>query len=100
MKFFWSGLLGLIRPLYLAYSAWCCLFPVALAGLLAMALGAWGDSGAGLRYSAWGLLALWLMLGLIAVFGVVARRTDDDPNPWQSGFMAWFGTLKAFRNLG
>ena len=100
MKFFWTVLLGLIRPLYLAYSAWCCLFPVALAGLLAMALGAWGDSGAGLRYSAWGLLALWLMLGLIAVFGVVARRTDDDPNPWQSGFMAWFGTLKAFRNLG
>jgi hypothetical protein len=46
------------------------------------------------------VLALYLVMALYAIAAVYARRHKDDPNPWQSGFMSWFGTLKLFSNTG
>jgi hypothetical protein len=85
MKFLWPILLAVFRSLYFGYALWCVAFPLALAYLL-------------YAHTTW---VLWPALGIAAVLvvGVYAQRTHDDPNPWQSGFLAWFGTLKVFRNL-
>ena len=34
--------------------------------------------------------------GAEAMSQVSTKRRADDPNPWQRGFLAWFGTLKRF----
>ena len=99
MKFLWLTLLGLGRTLYLAYAAWCWLFPVALL-LIAVLVGGVGTQVPLLRAGAYALTALLLALALFAVGYIHLRRTDGNPNPWQSAFMAWFGTLKFFRNEG
>lgn len=84
MKIMWPILLAVFRSLYFAYAVWCVLFPLAFLYLCAVYTDA----------------VLWAAAALSALLlvGVYLRRTQDDPNPWQSGFMAWFGTLKLFRN--
>jgi hypothetical protein len=84
MKIMWPVLLAVFRTLYFGYALWCLIFPLALVYLLATTPA----------------LVLWpaLCLALFLLAGVYLKRTDGDPNPWQSGFMAWFGTLKRFRN--
>lgn len=85
MQIMWPILLAVFRTLYFSYALWCLVFPLALVYLLATVPGA----------------VLWpgLGLALFLLIGVYVKRTNGDPNPWQSGFMAWFGTLKRFRNL-
>lgn len=89
MKYVWPVVLVVVRASYALYSLWCALFPIGVftwwyyhdtlqarwvAGLLLIAF------------------TLWVMV-------VVHRyRKPVDPNPWQSAFMAWFGTLRWFRN--
>lgn len=96
MRFFWVLLLFLLRPLYLAYAWWCRLFIWVL--VLALLL---GD-----RHNTWVSTAIWLsasalvLSALWGVWRVWQLRQSSDPNPWQSAFMAWFGTLKLFRNAG
>jgi len=104
MKYVWPVLLGLVRTVYLLYSLWCRLFWLLLAGLLVgLAAAALGDS-AGRPPAFWQATALVLTAGLLlalyAVASVYRQRTPDDPNPGQSAFLAWFGTLKVFRNEG
>lgn len=100
MKLVWIALLGLGRTLYLAYTAWCWLFPIALVLLIAILLGSVGAQYPLVRTGAYVLAALLLALALFAVGYIHFRRTQGNPNPWQSAFMAWFGTLKFFRNEG
>lgn len=100
MKFVWPVLLGLVRTAYLTYSLWCWMFPLALAGVL---VALWLDEPARnpwLFCTAWAALALYLLASAYAVFFVYQKKTPDDPNPGQSAFLSWFGTLKKFRNTG
>ncbi|MEN9436592.1 MAG: hypothetical protein RIR09_1247 [Pseudomonadota bacterium] len=100
MKMLWPALLGVLRAFYLVYAVWCLLFPFAL---LAWGWALWGDfadSQPWLRGVGQGLLAVFAAMALYAIAAVFARRHADDPNPWQSGFMSWFGTLKLFSNAG
>ena len=80
MRMVWPVLLGVSRTLYFAYALWCMLFPAGLAWLL-------------LELPLQGATAIFC-LGLLGI--VFARRTEGDPNPFQSAFMAWFGTLRWF----
>lgn len=94
MKLLWPVLLLLGRSVYLLYALWCLAFPLALVGLLVFLppfLTRW-HLAAHLLASALALaaaLVLWL---------VYRRRSADDPQPFQSAFLAWFGTLKWFGN--
>jgi hypothetical protein len=100
MKFVWPVLLGLVRTAYLTYSLWCWMFPLALGGVL---VALWLDEPARnpwLFRNAWAALALYLLASAYAVFFVYREKTPDDPNPGQSAFLSWFGTLKKFRNTG
>lgn len=100
MKWIWPALLGVIRTAYLVYATWCLLFPLAVLGVL---VALFGDGGA-----QWQVLHVWLqgimgLLGLLATYAVARvyiGAAKGDPNPWQTGFMSWFGTLKLFRNRG
>lgn len=100
MKMLWPVLLGAFRTAYLAYAVWCLFFPIAL---LALGWVLWGGLGNGhpqWQGAAQVVLALFSAMALYAIAAVYARRHTDDPNPWQSGFMSWFGTLKLFSNTG
>ncbi len=85
MKLLWPIFLAVFRTLYWSYALWCLAFPLGLWWLWRGASGAagWGVGG--------------FALGLVLL--VYLRRTAGDPNPWQSGFMSWFGSLKGFVNL-
>lgn len=85
MKFMWPILLAVSRSLYFGYALWCLAFPVGLWYL-------------GTRHPDV-LLGSGVALAIALVVGVFVQRTPDTPNPWQSGFLAWFGTLKLFRTL-
>ena len=100
MKFVWPVLLGFFRTFYLAYSFWCLLFPLALGALAFALLFGHAERYPFLRFLALGLLGAYVVLALFAVAYVYWRRSEGDPNPWQSGFLSWFGTLKLFRNEG
>lgn len=91
MKFLWPILLAVFRTLYWGYALWCLAFPLALWWL-------WRHSAAspgGLSSALWALGGFALALVVL----VYLRRQKDDPNPWQSSFMAWFGSLRGFANL-
>jgi hypothetical protein len=45
-------------------------------------------------------LGVYLLLAAYAVLFVYGERDPQDPNPGQSAFLSWFGTLKRFRNVG
>lgn len=100
MKFVWPALLGFFRTFYLAYSLWCLLFPVALIAGVLILLGDWADHFPYLRLLVLILLGLFMLLAVYAMVYVYWQRTHGDPNPWQSSFLSWFGTLKLFKNLG
>jgi len=104
LKYVWPVLLGLVRTAYLAYSLWCRLFGLVLAGwLVGLAVAVqtgYADQHPVIWQAAGLALAAYLLLALYAVINVYRQRTADDPNPGQSAFMAWFGTLKLFRNDG
>lgn len=85
MKLLWPILLAVFRSLYFGYAVWCIAFPMAFLYLFFTHTDA----------------VLWsgLVLAAVLIAGVYLQRTPTDPNPWQSGFLAWFGTLKLFRTL-
>jgi hypothetical protein len=98
MKYVWPVLLVACRALYFLYSLWCLLFPLA-AFALVMAL-AHEQPVLGLQAAHWtaALLAALLAFAAIVVALVYLRRTPADPNPFQSAFLSWFGTLRGFWN--
>jgi len=100
MKLLWLALLGICRTVYLAYAIWCWLFPIALVLWIGTLVGHWGATYPALQTGAQALAILLTALALFAISYIHFKRTQDNPNPWQSGFMAWFGTLKFFRNDG
>lgn len=100
MKMLWPVLLGVLRTAYLVYAVWCLFFPVAI---LVLGWVLWGAPGYHFHWwhgLAYVVLALLSATALYAVAAVYFRRHAEDPNPWQSGFMSWFGTLKLFSNTG
>ncbi len=104
MKYVWPVLLGLVRTGYLAYSVWCRVFALAMPVLAVMVgialLTGYADPYPLVGQIAWAALAVYLLLAAYAVLVVYRQRASDDPNPGQSGFLAWFGTLKMFSNDG
>jgi hypothetical protein len=100
MKLVWPALLGIFRTLYFAYSVWCQLFPLALVALLAALAGFGGDDFPQAQEWAQLILGVAAIMAAFAIAYLYWQRTQEDPNPWQSGFMSWFGTLKLFRNDG
>ena len=98
MKYLWPVLLVALRALYLLYSLWCLLFPLAvLAFVLALAHDL---TPLGVSARQWGQIfaAALLMFASTVVTLVYLRRSPADPNPFQSAFLSWFGTLRVFRN--
>jgi hypothetical protein len=82
MKVLWPILLAVFRSLYFGYALWCLAFPLAFLYWCF----AYSDA------------VFWsgLVMAAVLIIGVYLQRTQADPNPWQSGFLAWFGTLKVF----
>ena len=98
MKYVWPVLLVAFRALYFLYSLWCLFFPVAALALV-MAL-AHGHPVLGVAAATWtqALLAALLAFAAVVIALVYQRRTPSDPNPFQSAFLSWFGTLRGFWN--
>jgi hypothetical protein len=98
MKFLWPVLLVIFRALYFVYSVWCLLFP--LAAIWFFLTLSRQDTLLGLSTSHWhqALLGAFLLFGISVLVTVHARRGPDDPNPFQSAFLSWFGTLRGFWN--
>jgi hypothetical protein len=100
MKFVWPALLGFFRTIYLTYSVWCLLFPIAL---LAWCVSPWIiDTNHHPQWILWfqAGLGVFALLVLYVIWHAYRHRNNGDPNPWQSGFLAWFGSLKLFQNAG
>ncbi|NVO06697.1 MAG: hypothetical protein HXX19_12560 [Rhodoferax sp.] len=96
MKFLWPVLLVLLRALYFLYSLWCLLFPLAFAWLvlaLVQDQTLFGLNTQALRYT---LLVAFAGFALLVLSLVYVRRSRGDPNPFQSAFLSWFGTLRGF----
>jgi len=100
MKLLWLALLGFFRTFYLAYAVWCGLFPLALIVWLYLLVSDWGAAHPALQSGAQAIAAGLVALALFAIAYIYVKRSPNNPNPWQSGFMAWFGTLKIFHNDG
>jgi hypothetical protein len=100
MKYVWPALLGFFRTTYAAYAVWCKLFPVALVGMIWLLCSDFTHRHPALRFLEVAGLAVFIGMALYAVWYSYKWRDANDPNPWQSGFMAWFGTLKWFKNSG
>jgi hypothetical protein len=98
MKVLCPVLLVAFRALYFVYSVWCLLFPLALVGLL---LALWQNNALLSRVaSVWplALLVPLLLFATVLLTLVYQRRVMDDPSPFQSAFLSWFGTLRGFWN--
>jgi hypothetical protein len=102
MHFVWPVLLLFFRSLYLLYTLWCLSFLFVLLGLVL----AWATEYPPLvayihsmgSTALWGAGAGFTLVGTLMLWGVYSRRTVGDPNPFQSGFLSWFGTIKWFWN--
>jgi hypothetical protein len=94
----WPVLLVICRALYFVYSLWCLLFPVVAIGF-AYTLAS-THTLLDLDTEVWmqGLLGVFVAFASLTLTLIYLRRSADDPNPFQSAFMSWFGTLRAFRN--
>lgn len=104
MRLLWPLLLTLTRGIFALYTLWCASFAWLVLTLFMLALtAAWGALPAGWG---WASSALgWLAAGVLGLGGWIALQVKrhapaDDPNPFQSGFLAWFGSLKVFANPG
>jgi hypothetical protein len=98
MKFVWPVLLVLFRALYFVYSVWCLLFPLAAIWLFVTLSREDTLLGLGTRHWQQALLGAFVLFGAGVLALVYARRGPDDPNPFQSAFLSWFGTLRGFWN--
>ncbi len=98
MKFVWPVLLVLFRALYFVYSVWCLLFPLAAIWLLATLSREDTLLGISTRLWQYALIGAFILFGMGVLALVQARRGPDDPNPFQSAFLSWFGTLRGFWN--
>ena len=98
MKYVWLTLLAVLRPFYLLYSLWCLSFIPAVALLGYLLCQHAFPSSEGLLILKTALQAVLLLLVLIIPAMVFIHRSKGDPNPFQSAFMSWFGTLRWFSN--
>jgi hypothetical protein len=96
MQLLWPVLLVLLRTLYFLYSLWCLLFPIAfiwLAFSLTQEQTLFGLDTLALKRS---LAVAFTAFALLVLSLVYVRRSPGDPNPFQSAFLSWFGTLRGF----
>lgn len=109
MKFVWPALLRIFRAAHLTYSVWCWLLPFALLGWYVALCSGYGALYPWQRKAGLVAVALFAALWVYAIAPVYQRRgrsspnpvpQPSEPNPWQVGFLAWFGTLKWFSNGG
>jgi hypothetical protein len=96
MKFVWPVLLVLFRALYFVYSLWCLLFPLVAVWFVVVLVREESLLGLSTRNWSQALLATLLAFGTWVLALVYMRRVPDDPNPFQSAFLSWFGTLRGF----
>lgn len=87
MRIVWAVLLGVGRTLYLAYALWCVAFPLAAAYLLCR----------GPQWLRW----LGALVAVAVVLLVLLKPAGDTRGTgrWQEAFLAWFGTLRVYRNF-
>ena len=98
MKFVWPVLLVLFRALYFVYSVWCLLFPVAAIWFFLTLSRNETLLGISSRHLQQALISAFVVFGVVVLTLVNARRSPDDPTPFQSAFLSWFGTLRGFWN--
>ena len=96
MKFAWPVLLVLFRALYFVYSLWCLLFPLVAVWFVIVLVRNESLLGQPTRQWAQALLVALLLFSAWVLALVFVRRLPDDPNPFQSAFLSWFGTLRGF----
>jgi hypothetical protein len=98
MKFVWPVLLVAFRALYFVYALWCLMFPLAAVWFFVLLAGKSTLLGLDTRLWAQALLAVFVLFACVVLALVYLRRSPADPNPFQSAFMSWFGTLRSFWN--
>lgn len=98
MKFVWPVLLVLFRALYFVYSIWCLFFP--LAAIWFFFTLSRNETLLGISSRQWqqALIGAFVLFSVVVLTLVNARRSPDDPTPFQSAFLSWFGTLRGFWN--
>ncbi|MET3105210.1 hypothetical protein AAKU67_000958 [Oxalobacteraceae bacterium GrIS 2.11] len=99
MKIIWVLLLAILRPIYFIYSFVCLSAFLLICYVLAYFF--WPQLPAPelvTHVTAEFILAAFAILAVIIPVMVYRRKTDDDPNPFQSAFMSWFGTLRWYWN--
>ena len=99
MKIFWLVALALLRPVYFVYSLCCLLGPVFILYLfVCLLLPKLPSSEFLLRQCAPCILYVIGAGAAVIPLLVFNRKSKDDPNPFQSAFMSWFGTLRWYWN--
>lgn len=99
MKIIWLFILALLRPIYLIYSL-CCLF-VPFFILYVVVYFFKPTIPAPNVVADLGVKIIFFVFAFFAVFIpalVFIRKKANDPNPFQSAFMSWFGTLRCYWN--
>jgi hypothetical protein len=99
MKIIWLLILALLRPIYFIYSLCCLLIPFFI--LYGLVYFFYPDTIApnlvtdlAIRI----LFALFILCAIVIPILVFSRKSAHDPNPFQSAFMSWFGTLRWYWN--
>lgn len=99
MKIFWVFALALLRPIYFIYSLSCLFAPLFVLYVLGYFFYPQIPSPnltihIGVKF----ILGLLLIFAITIPLLVYGRKSADDPNPFQSAFMSWFGTLRWYWN--
>ena len=99
MKIFWVLTLALLRPIYLVYALGCLFAPLFILYLLVyLFYPQIPPPDVVLHPVSELILGILVLYSIVVPLLVYIRKTPTDPNPFQSAFMSWFGTLRCYWN--
>jgi hypothetical protein len=99
MKALWILTLALLRPLYFIYSLCCLVSPLFIlygaSYFFYLQLPSPNSIG---KVSVAIILGIFVLLAVLIPIQVYRKNRSDNPNPFQSAFLSWFGTLRWYWN--
>jgi len=99
MKIFWLFILALLRPLYFIYSLSCLLAPFFILYVwIYFFYPTMQAPNLVVHVATEVIFALFLIFAVAVPLLAYRRKSANDPNPFQSAFMSWFGTLRWYWN--